>query len=94
MKSFYYNDPPRVLLLALGYVSTRMAIRDTEGVWTDSLNWDDGLFPDVPDDDAQPNCYFCELPMYTLPRQDKQMGIGGGTYNDVCRTCALYEWGS
>jgi len=77
MKSFYYNDPPRVLSLEL-CASTPI---------------DDDSYPDVPNDDAQPNCYFCELPMYTLPRQNKNMGIGGGTYNDVCRTCALYEWG-
>ena len=93
MKSLYYNDAPRVLLLALGYVSTRMAMRDTAGVWTHSANWDDGLFPDVPNDDDAPTCYYCDDALHLRPQVCTREGRLDSSAAHVCYDCARAEFG-
>ena len=95
MKSLYYNDAPRVLLLALGYVSTRMAIRDTEGVWTHSVNWDDGLFPDVPNDDDAATCFYCDDALHLRPQVCTRGYTGrvDSSAAHVCYDCARAEFG-
>ena len=78
MKSLYYLDAPRVLSLAL-FPHTSI---------------DDGLFPNVPNDDDAPTCYYCDDALHLRPQVCTREGRLDSSAAHVCYDCARAEFGS
>ena len=78
MKSLYYNDAPRVLSLAL-FPHTSV---------------DDGLFPNVPNDDDAPTCYYCDDALHLRPQVCTREGRLDSSAAHVCYDCARAEFGA
>ena len=78
MKSLYYLDAPRVLSLAL-FPHTSI---------------DDGLFPNVPNDDDAPTCYYCDDALHVRPQVCTREGRLDSSAAHVCYDCARAEFGA
>jgi hypothetical protein len=78
MKSLYYLDAPRVLSLAL-FPHTSI---------------DDGLFPNVPNDDDAPTCYYCDDALHLRPQVCTREGRLDSSAAHVCYDCARAEFGA
>ena len=79
MKSLYYLDAPRVLSLVL-FPHTSI---------------DDGLFPNVPNDDDAPTCYYCDDALHLRPQVCTRGYTGhvDSSADAVCYDCARAEFG-